>query len=165
MASPIGRSDLHIELEIAHRAGVLRTAALAAESGSVGQEQARPRNEINTIRRYQMKRQISIIVVLSTVFSIGLAACGKQVAATPAPTANIVSSNNVVAEGRLKPIQGTNLSFQARGLVETVLVKAGDPVKQGDVLVRLSNANVPNSGRYIWMRKSSAVRLKRYGTI
>ena len=51
-----------------------------------------------------------------------------------------VSPNEVVAEGRLEPIHGANLSFQARGVVEEVLVSAGDSVKQGDVLVRLSNA-------------------------
>jgi multidrug efflux pump subunit AcrA (membrane-fusion protein) len=87
-----------------------------------------------------MKKQISCIVVLLVILSTALSACGTQAAATPAPSANVVISNNVVAEGRLKPVQGTNLSFQARGLVETVLVKAGDSVKQGDVLVRLANS-------------------------
>jgi multidrug resistance efflux pump len=46
----------------------------------------------------------------------------------------------VVAEGRLEPIHATNLSFQARGVVEAVLVKPGQTVSEGDVLVRLANA-------------------------
>ncbi len=54
--------------------------------------------------------------------------------------ADVVSPNEVVAEGRLEPVHGANLSFQARGVVEEVLVSAGDSVKQGDVLVRLANA-------------------------
>ncbi|MCX6059863.1 MAG: efflux RND transporter periplasmic adaptor subunit [Chloroflexi bacterium] len=87
-----------------------------------------------------MKKQISNIIVLLVILSIALSACGNQPAtATPAPV-NIVSSNNAVAEGRLKPVQGTNLSFQVRGLVEEILVKAGDSVSQGDILARLANA-------------------------
>ena len=88
-----------------------------------------------------MKKQISIIVVLLVIFSIAITACGNQATATPAPSsAEIVSSNEIVAEGRLEPVQGTNLSFQARGIVDEVSVKAGDSVSAGDVLVRLANA-------------------------
>jgi multidrug efflux pump subunit AcrA (membrane-fusion protein) len=86
-----------------------------------------------------MKKQILTIIALLIIFSLALAACGNQPTATPAPS-EVISSNEVVAEGRLEPIHGTNLSFQARGVVEDVLVSAGDSVKQGDVLVRLSNA-------------------------
>jgi multidrug efflux pump subunit AcrA (membrane-fusion protein) len=32
------------------------------------------------------------------------------------------------------------LTFQARGVVEEVFVKAGDTVSEGDVLIRLANA-------------------------
>jgi len=86
-----------------------------------------------------MKKNITIFIAILTILTLFLAACGNQPAATPA-TAEIVSSNNVVAEGRLKPIHAVNLSFQVRGVVEEVLVRAGDSVKQGDVLVRLANA-------------------------
>ena len=88
-----------------------------------------------------MKKQISIIVVLLVIFSLAISACGNQATATPAPSsAEILTSNDIVAEGRLEPVQGTNLSFSARGVVEEVLVSAGDSVSQGDVLVRLANA-------------------------
>ena len=87
-----------------------------------------------------MKKQLLNFFVLLTIFSLALAACGSQPTATPAPAANAVSSESVVAEGRLEPIQGTNLTFQARGVVEAILVKAGDSVKKGDVLARLANA-------------------------
>ncbi len=86
-----------------------------------------------------MKKQILNIIALFTILSLALAACGNQPAATPAP-ADVVSPNEVVAEGRLEPAYGTNLSFQARGVVEAVLVSAGDSVSEGDVLVRLANA-------------------------
>lgn len=86
-----------------------------------------------------MKKNILSFITLLAILALFLAACGNQPAATPAP-AEVVSSNDVVAEGRLEPARGTNLSFQARGVVEAVLVSAGDSVKQGDVLVRLANA-------------------------
>ena len=79
------------------------------------------------------------MITLLTLFSLALFACGNQPAAAPAPV-DAVSSNAVVAEGRLEPIRGANLSFQARGVVEEVLVSEGDSVSLGDVLVRLSNA-------------------------
>ena len=86
-----------------------------------------------------MKKQTLTMIAILTILSLALAACGNQPEATPAP-AEIVSSSDVVAEGRLEPIQGANLSFQARGVVEQVLVSAGDTVSEGDVLVRLANA-------------------------
>jgi multidrug efflux pump subunit AcrA (membrane-fusion protein) len=86
-----------------------------------------------------MKKQLLTITALLIISSLALAACGNQPTATPSPS-EIVSSNEVVAEGRLEPIRGAHLSFQVRGVVEDVLVNAGDSVKQGDVLVRLTNA-------------------------
>lgn len=81
-------------------------------------------------------KKILTLTLLTVVF---LAACGNQ--PTPAPVApQVVAPNEVVAEGRLLPLHGANLSFQAAGVVEQVLVKTGDSVKQGDVLVRLANA-------------------------
>jgi multidrug efflux pump subunit AcrA (membrane-fusion protein) len=85
-----------------------------------------------------MKKRILTIIALLTIFSLALAACGNQPTATPT-LSEVVSSNEVVAEGRLEPIHGANLSFQARGVVEEVLVNEGDSVKQGDVLVRLTH--------------------------
>jgi HlyD family secretion protein len=85
-----------------------------------------------------MKKIFNLIAMLSIV-SILLAACAP--AADVAPTSEaVVSSSEVIAEGHLEPIHGTNLSFQARGIVEEVLVKAGDTVRKGDVLARLANS-------------------------
>ena len=88
-----------------------------------------------------MKKQIINIIALLTVLSIALSACGNKSTATPAPgSTGAVSPNDVVSEGRLKPIRAANFSFQAPGVVETVLVKEGDTIKQGDVLARLADA-------------------------
>ncbi len=86
-----------------------------------------------------MKKNILRIITIATTLSLLLAACGAQSQATPAPV-EVNTVNDVVAEGRLEPIQAANLFFQARGIVEDVFVTAGQTVKQGDVLVRLANA-------------------------
>jgi multidrug efflux pump subunit AcrA (membrane-fusion protein) len=90
-------------------------------------------------KKVNMKKIFNLIAMLS-VFSILLAACAP--AATVAPTSEeaVVSTSEVIAEGHLEPVHGTNLSFQARGIVEEVLVKAGDTVSAGDVLARLANS-------------------------
>jgi len=89
-----------------------------------------------------MKKNILILISLITALALFVAACGAEqpAAATPEPVTAAVASGDVVAEGRLTPLRGTNLTFQARGVVEEVFVQAGDSVSEGDVLVRLSNA-------------------------
>ncbi|MBE0672849.1 MAG: HlyD family efflux transporter periplasmic adaptor subunit [Anaerolineales bacterium] len=86
-----------------------------------------------------MRKNILKFITLLAVLALVLAACGNATEAAPM-AAEVVTSNEVVAEGRLEPIRATNLTFQARGVVEDVLVKAGDTVSEGDVLVRLANA-------------------------
>lgn len=86
-----------------------------------------------------MKKTIFKLITLIAVLSLFLAACGSATQATPAPAQTTIP-NEVVAEGRLIPIHATNLTFQARGVVEDVLVADGDTVSEGDVLVRLANA-------------------------
>jgi multidrug efflux pump subunit AcrA (membrane-fusion protein) len=86
-----------------------------------------------------MKKNILRFVILIVTFALFLSACGNQPTAVPTQEA-AVSPDQVVAEGRLEPIHGANLFFQARGVVEEVLVNEGDSIKAGDVLVRLTNA-------------------------
>lgn len=85
--------------------------------------------------------------MLIVILALGLTACASQ-ATTPTPenAAAPADSNEVVAEGHLKPVRASNLSFQARGIVEQVNVKIGDRVRKGDVLARLSNAAQAEAG-------------------
>ncbi len=85
-----------------------------------------------------MKKFLNLIAVMSIVLIL-LAACAPAATVVPTPQA-VVSTNEVIAEGHLEPVYGTNLSFQARGIVDEVLVKVGDPVSEGDVLARLANS-------------------------
>jgi len=84
------------------------------------------------------KYPLSTLSILG-IISLLLAACGNQ-AATPVPEATSVPLSEVIAEGKIRPALASNLSFQARGVVEEVRVKIGDTVKKGDVLVELANA-------------------------
>ena len=91
-----------------------------------------------------MKKIINIIIIMLVVSSLTLTACANQPAATPvvdAAVAGAPAANSIVAEGHLNPVQAVNLSFQARGTVESVNVKIGDRVSKGDVLARLANAS------------------------
>jgi HlyD family secretion protein len=89
-----------------------------------------------------MKKRKLMFIALTAILVLALSACGDaQQSETPiAPVEDVLSSSGVIAEGRLEPIRATNLTFQARGVVEEVFVEAGDTVSKGDVLVRLSNA-------------------------
>lgn len=87
-----------------------------------------------------MKKNILKYSMLFVILAALVTACGAQPAEPTTPVEEVISSNQVIAEGRLEPIQGANLTFQARGVVEEVFVKIGDRVSEGDVLARLANA-------------------------
>ena len=91
-----------------------------------------------------MKKTFYNLMMLIVILALGLTACAKQQDASAqdvSPAAPSVASDAVVAEGHLKPLHAANLSFQVRGIVESVNVKMGDSVSAGDVLARLSNAS------------------------
>jgi len=90
-----------------------------------------------------MKNKTKILTMLALIAALILTACANQPAGTPAPVSeSVAATDNVIAEGKIRPIHAANLSFQAFGIVESVNVKIGDSVKEGDVLARLSNASL-----------------------
>lgn len=91
-----------------------------------------------------MKKALNKLILPGVILLLGLTACGNQPSANTqdaTPEAPVLSTDAVVAEGHLKPVRAANLSFQARGIVESVNVRIGDRVSAGDVLARLSNAS------------------------
>lgn len=87
-----------------------------------------------------MKKTLNGTIIFAIIFAMFLSACANQ-APTPAAQETIVPSSAVIAEGRIRPIHAANLSFLATGVVQEVNVKIGDAVHEGDVLMRLANAD------------------------
>ena len=89
-----------------------------------------------------MKNNFYRFMLLFMLLALGLTACANQptVSAqdvTPVP----VPSDDIVAEGHLRPVRAANLTFQQFGVVEQVHVKIADSVSEGDELARLANAD------------------------
>lgn len=79
---------------------------------------------------------IKLIVLF--VFSALITACGGQVE-TPTAQPAQVPLEAVIAEGHFVPTNNLTLSFMVRGKVAEILVEEGQKVREGDVLVRLSD--------------------------
>lgn len=90
------------------------------------------------------KRFLFAIVILS--LGLLVAACGSSAntPATPEALPTAIADNTIIAEGRLEPIHYAEIAFSTGGTVSEVLVKEGQAVKKGDVLVRLGDASDTN---------------------
>ena len=80
-------------------------------------------------------------IPIALVAGLMLAACGADGASetdqTEVPV--VIDDLSVIADGRLAPIQSVQLTFNRGGEIREVLVKEGDRVAAGQVLVRLGN--------------------------
>src|SRR3972149_6291613 len=68
-----------------------------------------------------------------------LAACGASTPTPAADGASALPAPSVIAEGRLAPARSESLAFPARGRISEILVKEGEAVTRGQVLVRLGD--------------------------
>jgi HlyD family secretion protein len=86
-----------------------------------------------------MKKYVLLLLTLLLVFA--LTGCdSSSPAATPTPAAKAApakASGDVVAEAAVVPVKYAELSLAAQGLIAEVLVKEGEQVKAGQVLVKL----------------------------
>ncbi len=85
----------------------------------------------------------AIFPVLVGVMLI-VSACGGQPAPTPVPTSlpPVKDNSAISSEGKIEPLEVSNLSFAMGGEVTEVLVKEGDVLKAGDVIARLDRASL-----------------------
>ncbi len=87
-------------------------------------------------------KQILIMVLgISTLSALGFAGYQQFLAPTaatptPAPQAKVID-DVVSAQGFVVPTRSVDLAFRAGGRVAEVLIHEGDPVKQGQALIRL----------------------------
>jgi multidrug resistance efflux pump len=83
-------------------------------------------------------KKITTLFVIVLVFVLLLSACGNN-ASNPAAATPTSVADTVIAEGHLAPSRNQYMALQARGKVDQILVKKGDQVKQGQVLVSLAD--------------------------
>ena len=73
--------------------------------------------------------------------SLLIAACSPSAAQpTEATSLSMVAADEtIVTEGRIEPVNYGDVAFNAGGAISDVLVKEGNQVKRGDILIRLGN--------------------------
>jgi len=84
-------------------------------------------------------KKTTLILFLSLVMLLALSACSAEKAPILAPVESI-SLDYVVAEGHIVPIQDSWLNFSTQGRVAEILVKEGEKVTPGQVLMRLADS-------------------------
>ena len=83
--------------------------------------------------------KIKKLLFMLVIFSLLLTACGAEETPVPEMSTEVLTLDDVVAEGRLLPVRDVMLNFSARGTVEEILVEAGDTVTKDQVIVRLAD--------------------------
>ena len=81
--------------------------------------------------------QIFLIIIAGALMIAGCDQIASQETPTPEPVQFENITPIVSATGVIIPAQFATLSMPTAGLVEEMLVEAGDQVTEGDVLVRL----------------------------
>ena len=85
-----------------------------------------------------MKKR-TFFLIICTVFIFILVGCKNNNTTTTEPTP-VAAADSVVVEGHFIPRENLYLSFLARGKVSEILVKQGDQVTEGQVLVKLGDS-------------------------
>ncbi len=118
-----------------------------------------------------MKKQIWLFLIVA----LALSACGPTATPTPLPTVAVDTSGNgtsststeAVASGEVVPVQVVKLSFPLTGIVKSVNVAEGDPVKAGDTLAQLDTtileAQVAQAKANVATAETQVRYLKRIG--
>ncbi len=68
-------------------------------------------------------------------------ACGEEPPTTPEESgiSPVIDQLSVIVDGRLNPVRSVQLSFKNGGEIAEVLIKEGDQVEEGQVLLRLAD--------------------------
>ncbi len=90
------------------------------------------------------KRFLYAIVLLSLAMLVSACGSAANAPATPETLPTVVADDAIIAEGRLEPIHYAEIAFSAGGTVSEVMVKEGQEVKKGDLLVRLGDGSDTN---------------------
>ena len=92
-----------------------------------------------------MKRKPTIvgaIILFLIIGGIGLSRASAPAAPKPTPTSESAQAVTITAKGSIVPVKQAKLTFKPSGIIEAVLVKAGDKVTKGQELARLETADL-----------------------
>jgi multidrug efflux pump subunit AcrA (membrane-fusion protein) len=78
-----------------------------------------------------------LFLMISMLFAACSPSAAQPTEATPMPI--VAADKTIVAEGRIEPVNYADVAFNAGGVISDVLVREGDQVKKGDILIRLGN--------------------------
>lgn len=84
-----------------------------------------------------MKKLLNLSAL--SLFSILLSACASPATAEELSAQPINIENVIIAEGRLEPIEYTEVAFSASGIIENVLIAEGKDVAAGELIAILEN--------------------------
>ena len=85
---------------------------------------------------------IPLIIGLSLLFAACSSPAVQPTEAAALPP--VIAATSIMAEGRLEPIHFAEIAFTASGVISEVLVQEGEPVKKGQLLIRLGDASDTN---------------------
>jgi len=87
----------------------------------------------------------NIQIVFIILLAMTIASCGSA-PATPEATQIpiVIADDTIIAEGRVEPTQYAEIAFSTNGIVSEVLVKDGETVMQGQILIRLGSSSDTN---------------------
>jgi multidrug resistance efflux pump len=86
-----------------------------------------------------MNKIIPLTIVLFCL-ALSLSACNTSAQAATEPSATVpavTDPSEIIAEGRLEPIRYAEIAFNASGVISEVLMREGDAVKKGQLLIQL----------------------------
>ncbi len=88
-----------------------------------------------------MNYRLFITVIALSLLVSACGAGGQAGTATPEAIPTVIADSTIIAEGRLQPVRDAEIAFTASGVVSNILVQEGEPVKQGQPLIRLGDAS------------------------
>lgn len=91
-----------------------------------------------------MKHKFLITLLVISLLVTACASVGNDTAATPETIPVVMADNTIVAEGYVEPVQFAQIAFNTNGVVSEVLVQEGQPVRQGEPMIRLGGNSDTN---------------------
>lgn len=87
-----------------------------------------------------MKQKFLFVFMAMSLLMTACSTSGNQATATQEAIPTVIADTAILTEGNIEPVRFAEVAFNASGVVSEILVKEGQVVKKGDVLVRLGNS-------------------------